>query len=422
MPQIGLALSGGGFRGTLYHLGVIRFLRDAGILPNVTHITSVSGGSILAAHLVLNWDRYNGSPEEFDKAAQEVINFARLDVRNRIVRRFPMLVFGQIVRWITRKPFDRKLTRTGLLEQYYEKYLYGDTCLYELPARPELHILATNLSEGCIGSFTRSGLIMERRRTGDVVEFERMQTGLATVPLAVASSSAFPGFFPPLVVRASDLGASKSAFSVLTFTDGGVFDNLGIRAFRFIEHCWAENCGDHDADGRQTKFVRVNQDGSPRSREQNGKDDDNHENADERDVRERAASGHDDNRSHRELIRRAELERSQNSAVAELDDDDEPREKVDAAPENERGGRLSGGFDAVIASDVARRVSRRLDPNGPAIVGHLDGPRLAAREGDLWGDARVPVRVDPPGRRARGRPARPLAGRPAPGFRHPHRP
>jgi predicted acylesterase/phospholipase RssA len=149
MPQIGLALSGGGFRGTFYHLGVIRFLRDAGILPNVTHITSVSGGSILAAHLTLNWERYNGSSEAFDKAAQEVIDFARLDVRNRIIRRLPLLVFGQVIRWITRKPFDRRLTRTGLLERYYQKYLYGDTCLYELPARPELHILATNLSEGC---------------------------------------------------------------------------------------------------------------------------------------------------------------------------------------------------------------------------------------------------------------------------------
>ena len=61
MKKIGLALSGGGFRASLYHLGLIRFLRDGGILPQVTHITSVSGGSITAAHLVLNWDRYNGS-------------------------------------------------------------------------------------------------------------------------------------------------------------------------------------------------------------------------------------------------------------------------------------------------------------------------------------------------------------------------
>ena len=40
--KIGLALSGGGFRATLYHLGVVRFLRDAGALQDVTDIASVS--------------------------------------------------------------------------------------------------------------------------------------------------------------------------------------------------------------------------------------------------------------------------------------------------------------------------------------------------------------------------------------------
>ena len=55
MSHIGLALSGGGFRATLYHLGVLRYLRDAQVLNQVSHITSVSGGSIMAAHLVLNW-------------------------------------------------------------------------------------------------------------------------------------------------------------------------------------------------------------------------------------------------------------------------------------------------------------------------------------------------------------------------------
>lgn len=48
--RIGLALSGGGFRATLFHLGIVRFLSDAGILPSVTHITSVSGGKDLEHH------------------------------------------------------------------------------------------------------------------------------------------------------------------------------------------------------------------------------------------------------------------------------------------------------------------------------------------------------------------------------------
>src|SRR5438094_4514191 len=166
MKRLGLALSGGGFRASLYHLGLVRFLRDAGLLPQVTHITSVSGGSIMAAHLVLNWDRYNGSPTEFDAAAAELLSFVRLDVRNRITRRFPLTL---PLRWPRRLlgRSNRKLTRTGLLEYHYEKYLYGDTSLFELPAQPQLHILATNLSEGCLCSFNRNGLLMVRRQPGN---------------------------------------------------------------------------------------------------------------------------------------------------------------------------------------------------------------------------------------------------------------
>jgi predicted acylesterase/phospholipase RssA len=61
MARLGLALSGGGLRATVFHLGVVRFLRDAGLLRDVTHIASVSGGSILGAHLALNWEPYNAS-------------------------------------------------------------------------------------------------------------------------------------------------------------------------------------------------------------------------------------------------------------------------------------------------------------------------------------------------------------------------
>src|SRR3954454_24575411 len=168
MNRIGLALSGGGFRASLYHLGLVRFLRDAGILSGVTHISAVSGGSIFAAHLVLNWDRYSGSPNEFDAAASEFLSFVRLDVRNRIARRFPLcypLLWPRRLLGLS----NRKLTRTGLLEHHYEKYLYGDTSLFQLPELPELHILATNLSEGCLCSFNRNGLLMMRRQPGHAI-------------------------------------------------------------------------------------------------------------------------------------------------------------------------------------------------------------------------------------------------------------
>jgi predicted acylesterase/phospholipase RssA len=230
--KIGLALSGGGFRATLFHLGLVRFLRDADILRQVTHITSVSGGSIMAAHLALNWDRYNGSTEEFDQAASHLLDFIRLDVRNRVLRHFPL---GLLVRWPRRflGLSNRQLTRTGLLERQYEKYLYGDKSLFELPESPELHILATNLSEGCLCSFSRDGLWMMQQKAGRS-QIERIRVGLMTVSMAVAASSAFPGFFPPLELTGREVGARGGEFELQAYTDGGVFDNLGVRMFRWL--------------------------------------------------------------------------------------------------------------------------------------------------------------------------------------------
>lgn len=237
MCRLGLALSGGGFRATLFHLGMVRLLRDANLLDSVSHITSVSGGSILAAHLVLNWDRYNGTPQDFDAAAGELLDFIRLDVRNRVVRRFPLtLPLRALQRLALRRP-SRFLSRTGLLEYHYQRFLYGDKSLFELPERPRLYLLSTSLSEGCLCAFTRDGLLVQRRQNGRGFRFDQIHVGLATVPMAVTASSAFPGFFPPLQLSAADVGAGGD-FPSQTFTDGGVFDNLGIRMFRCLERSW----------------------------------------------------------------------------------------------------------------------------------------------------------------------------------------
>lgn len=233
MRKIGLALSGGGFRATLYHLGLVRFLRDAGLLTQVSHITAVSGGSIFAAHLGLNWGRYTGSPGEFDAAASEVLAFVRLDVRNRIVRRYPLLFALRLPRRVAGLS-NRQLTLTGLLEYHYQQHLYGDTSLFQLPEFPRLHLLATNLSEGCLCSFNREGLWIIARDEDRGFRIERVKVGLATVPMAVTASSAFPGFFPPLVLTGAEVGAKHGEFGRQAYTDGGVFDNLGVRMFRFL--------------------------------------------------------------------------------------------------------------------------------------------------------------------------------------------
>lgn len=48
-PRIGLALSGGDSRAIAFHLGCLRALDDRGNLSQTRVISSVSGGSVIAA-------------------------------------------------------------------------------------------------------------------------------------------------------------------------------------------------------------------------------------------------------------------------------------------------------------------------------------------------------------------------------------
>jgi predicted acylesterase/phospholipase RssA len=234
MPQLGLALSGGGFRATLYHLGVIRFLKDLGELKNVTHIASVSGGSILATHLVLNWDRYTGDDKSFNEAAAEIVAFAQFDVRNHIVRRYPMLYLLRLLAKVAFRS-GRNLTPNAILERHYRDMLYGDRCLYELPEKPVLHILTTNVSNGGLSVFNRDGLFIQERGDTETAPFYNVPAPMARLSRVVGASSAFPGFFPPVEMSASDLGVREGQFPTEWFTDGGVYDNLGIRAFSWLK-------------------------------------------------------------------------------------------------------------------------------------------------------------------------------------------
>jgi predicted acylesterase/phospholipase RssA len=227
--NIGLALSGGGFRATLFHLGLIRFLRDAGLLSSITQLASVSGGSVMAAHLIYRWSEYTSSDDAtFEKAASEVIAFTQQDVRGKIVRRLPLLVLAGLIPKV-------KLGRTDLLEHFYDQF-YDYTTLHELrvrnPDAPALHILTTNLSSGQLCSFTPDGFCIDSPQGTELYETYAISTALA-----VAASSSYPLFFPPIELTAErlqvDMAAFQSPFSYVT--DGGIFDNLGARKLALLD-------------------------------------------------------------------------------------------------------------------------------------------------------------------------------------------
>jgi hypothetical protein len=115
-----------------------------------------------------------------------------------------------------------------------------------------LHILATNVSNGGLSVFNRDGLYIQQRATGAEVRFDHVRTRIANIPRVVGASSAFPGLFPPVEITAEDLGVREGEFPTEFFTDGGVFDNLGIRAFSWLRH-----------EGKQFDEVVVSDAGKP---------------------------------------------------------------------------------------------------------------------------------------------------------------
>src|ERR1022692_2495958 len=81
--SVGLSLSGGGFRATLFHLGAIRRLNEFEILPKLTTVSSVSGGSILNGFLASRLDTpLSKGIADFDNStSKKVREFCSLDIR-----------------------------------------------------------------------------------------------------------------------------------------------------------------------------------------------------------------------------------------------------------------------------------------------------------------------------------------------------
>jgi predicted acylesterase/phospholipase RssA len=257
---IGLALSGGGFRATLFHLGVVRFLFEVNRLESVKLVSSVSGGSILAAHLILNWKKYKGPKEDFDAAARDVLNFVQADIRGRVLRRWMLGCSTIVPRFLF--PRERRWSLVNLLQRQYAQLFRAPATSSEAAPNPAAFlgsagareennkfIEAAPHREASIGDLRgdRPGVRFNctSLTTGDPCYFDQAgfgwyKDGVIVAPMpafglpvayAVTASSAFPPLFPPVDISHETLGCDQNKFAnEHRLTDGGVYDNLGIGA------------------------------------------------------------------------------------------------------------------------------------------------------------------------------------------------
>lgn len=203
----------------LFHLGGLWRLNEAGYLPRLARISSVSGGSIAAGVLGQRW------PELSFDSRGVAGNFAALigsplqHLAGRTIDARAIL-FGLLVPGTT---INQRLAAT------YRHKLFSKTTLQDLPEQPEFVFNSTSLQSGDLWRFARSSLADWR-----VGKVSHPNTELAT---AVAASSAFPPMLSPAVVAlptgavepGSGLELEKEPYTTrAVLADGGVYDNLGL--------------------------------------------------------------------------------------------------------------------------------------------------------------------------------------------------
>ncbi|HME74733.1 MAG TPA: patatin-like phospholipase family protein [Mycobacterium sp.] len=201
---IGLCLSGGGYRAMLFHLGAVRRLNETGWLARLTRIASVSGGSIIAGKLGMEWKNLT-----FDQNV--AINFDALVEK-------PILDLA--AHTIDVPAVLGALLLPGRISQHvqsaYDRRLFRGATLQDLPHDgdgPRFVLLATNLTHGTLWRFSQP--YMRDWKTPEISK--------PAIPLAqaVAASSAFPPVLSPSLLRLPGGGTVQ-------LTDGGVYDNLGL--------------------------------------------------------------------------------------------------------------------------------------------------------------------------------------------------
>jgi len=236
-----LAFSGGGTRAAALAYGVLKELRDTPVqtaggnrrlLDEIHSIMSVSGGSFTAAYYGLHGD---GIFDDFENV------FLRQNVEGALIRR----VLNPLTWFDTRG-------RTELAVDYYERTVFKGARFADM-RREDAPLIVINTSD--LGAGVRFSFVQEY--------FNLLCSDLSSFPVAraVTASSAVPVLFPPVVVKNfSECGNLGSEFlerarvrsednpelamvveglesyydrenrQYVHFVDGGITDNLGLRA------------------------------------------------------------------------------------------------------------------------------------------------------------------------------------------------
>lgn len=275
--KIGLGLSGGGFRASLYHIGVLARLAELDLLRHVEVLSCVSGGSIIGAHYYLEVRKLLEEKADEEITREDYVGVVRRvqrdflagvqrNVRTRVAANLFInlrMIFGAD-HWLLRKVFGPHYSRTMRAGELFEREIFQRVkgigappyWLNEMHVRPKgetedfnpkhhnwrrdakapiLILNAATLNTGHGWHFTASYMgeppagidsdidgndrLRRLYYDGDDTPPEHRRVRLGH---AVAASACVPGLFEPIAL--SRLYPER----VVRLVDGGTCDNQGI--------------------------------------------------------------------------------------------------------------------------------------------------------------------------------------------------
>jgi len=238
--EIAIALSGGGYRATAYHLGVLSYLNhlkfgNGTLLDHVRIFSTVSGGSLAGLWYVVGEFRQIDRDDRFHEL------FARIKNQE---------VLTGLLDEIKEKPGKDDTLISELADVYDRLFFDGEQfgLIMDAVENHNIHHFTANASD------TSSGLPFRfqatRRLTGDDNheygyignKYYNMPRDIARqLRLAdiLAASSCFPGVFEPIVIPDNFHVDTNYEFFTETghigLLDGGILDNLGINSILRVE-------------------------------------------------------------------------------------------------------------------------------------------------------------------------------------------
>ena len=226
--KIGIALSGGGVRAAVFHLGVLGRLAEDGLLEKITRISTVSGGTLITGLIYsIAGNKWPTSGFYLNKCLVRTRHYlTRTDVQRGA------LFSGGF------RPKDLIHRRAKLISRSMQDCWGISGSLNDIPLEPRWVLNATTYESG------KNWRFIPQRRMGDYV-VNYVEKPCIPLTDAMAASAAYPSLIGPLVLNTKKFSwfkfeggnqiPTQPRFKRLHLWDGGVYDNLGAEALFKIQ-------------------------------------------------------------------------------------------------------------------------------------------------------------------------------------------